>query len=310
MPDIQGDVLSSKEGRMGQRAPAAGEGLPETACAPDLFSRFDGLPAIDPAREFGPIRWFLGWGPGGPGDLRKGGWAKNIFDSLSFNPDDTRWGRWIKEILASAFLAIAWLGALASEIWITRPGPPGGCKRKGVKTVRADVQAKELVGMLTARSTEYQTKLDYAAMQYFCPTETLSAGAAVTAYPSWEIDAQGLHDYTALNNVCPTAADIMAQSGQSRPSAGDWNRLHQRGQLPDHEYRMEMRRLGWLSDSYVAAFDQAQEWWPANLTIIDWMRRGIVNNDAVQGLKLDEGFDDALTDRPQKWLKGVDTSTE
>jgi hypothetical protein len=71
-----------------------------------------------------------------------------------------------------------------------------------------------------------------------------------------------------------------------------------------------MRRLGWLSDDYVSWFDKAQEWWPANVQAVDWMRRGIVSNDAVKSLRLDDGFDDALGDRPKKWLKGADTDDE
>jgi hypothetical protein len=295
-----------------QRAPAKGPGLPNNACADDLFTRIDELrPPADDHGTF-PVRYFLGFVKNvpHPAFIHPDSWMGKVV--LSFRTTDADKGafRIAKILLLQSLVILVYgLGFFADFVATLKIGP-GHAADPRLKDVRADIAAKELVGRITGVNVEHATQIDQVARNYLDPTETLTPGDAVSAYLADEIDEQAVDDYGRAGNRCTFATQVMVATQQVHPDQATLIELCYKGVIDRTRADQEFRRIGYLSSEYVEWQHELHKWWPDSGTLVTWMRHGITHEQPAKGLDLDRDFADAYGDEQKKWAASLGLSDD
>src|SRR5271165_4045475 len=94
-----------------QRGPVTGGGLPGTACAPDLFTRFDALQGLPNDAAQGPIRDKLGFDLKQPMSSKPGSFIRTIFQAVSPPKDSGPFKAALFGVAAFWWLAYWWIKA-------------------------------------------------------------------------------------------------------------------------------------------------------------------------------------------------------
>lgn len=295
-----------------QREPTKETGLPANACAPDLFTRIDGLKAnAAPHADF-PVRWYLGFGDPLPNfkKIRGDSWLWKLVQNFAGKPEDSKWWATLKDLFTGILVFIVWAAGFWADVLAASKVGPGGCKDDRLKEIKADIAAKEIIGRFMGVNVEHTVQIDVYARNYLCPTETLTGGEAIAAYLADEIDQQAVEDYNRADNRCPHATAVNVATGQQRLGAAELDTLLDRNHITREQYNAEMRKLGWLSSQYVEWLQDLSTWWPDQGTLLNWMRRKTTREAEAQRLGWDDGFADAYNDEAKKWAGNLDLTDE
>ncbi len=219
-----------------QRAPANGPGLPGTACAPDLFTRIDRLTGLPINDRQGPIRAFLGfnlqippsWDPPIEWTL-PGSFVRSVFMAFSPGQDDPWYIAFVKKLVRLLMVLFWWLVGWLGDTHLAFQNAPRGCNNAKWQAAAADKVGKELVAKWVGFDPSMYTRISAYALNYICPTITISAGDAIQQYLVDSMTAEQMHDYAQLNGLCTLAADVIVDNQQYRTSMGDATVLWRRG---------------------------------------------------------------------------------
>ena len=139
-----------------QRAKSDEPGLPLTACAPDLFTRFDQLQPTEATKKGYPVRFYMGFTDALPSreTIRPDSWIGRLIDGLEGNPKDWPQGRpnWIVVTLYYLEQGIIWwfwLLGYQADLLVKAKALLKGTKNLQLQEVAADVASKEIQGKWT-----------------------------------------------------------------------------------------------------------------------------------------------------------------
>jgi hypothetical protein len=300
-----------------QRAKSDQPGLPLTACAPDLFTRFDQLKPTR-ATELGfPVRFYMGFTEPLPNraTIRPDSWLGRLINGIEGDPKAFPKGRpnWIVVFLyyfEEAIIWWFWLLGYQADLLVKAKALLKGSRNPQLQEVSADIASKEIQGKWTGTDVSWATAIDQLARNYYTPTETISPGEAQGAYLANVIDRQALEDYSAVSKQCKVATDIRVETSQQRPDVGTMLQLQHRGIVDEQRVDLQARELGWLKSEYVQW--QKELFWelPSPGEFIGWMRSGITSEETAASLQLDNGFDLAYNEEKRKWAEAAGLKDE
>jgi hypothetical protein len=290
-----------------QEKPAEGPGLPGTTCAPDLFDRIEKIGDVAEVAAGFPVRYFLGFTTPLPdlNKLRPNSWMAKMVEALEPKQKDA-WALWLaKQQVTIIFATIVWLLGIWADIMVLARRGPGTCKHPGLKTIKADIAAKELMCKLSLTNPEWHVKIDEYARNYLCPTETMDVGTAIGAFLHDDMSRAEAVKFGKLHNLCPAATEALIEERKSRPVIQQLVTLYRRGELTEEEYYAEARALGWIDTEYVTLHHTLSQWWPSPSEVIGAARRGVVEDQAAQAFGLDRYFAAAYTEDVAAKLRGA-----
>jgi hypothetical protein len=295
-----------------QRAVATGEGLPRTACAPDLFTRIDALKGKDSPHAEWPVRFYLGFGTPLPDfqQLRGDGFVWQVVVALGGKPGDGAILRRGKDLATGVIIMIVWMLGFLADVMTSAKLAIGGKNDPAIKEISADIAAKELTARLSGSDPTWATAIDQLARNYLVPTVTIDAGQAVSAYLAGVIDVTAAHDYSRMQAVCDLATDAVIDTQQSRLAAAELLDAARRGIITDERADAEIRQLGWLKSEYVEWQRELAKWVPDQGFFVGWMLRGTTHDSPAKGWELDKYFEASYGEQEKKWAKAAGLSDE
>lgn len=293
-----------------QRAKSEEPGLPQTACAPDLFSRFDDLKPTQ-ATELGyPVRYYMGFNEEFPSrkTIRPGSWLGKVIDGIEINSRGGKgsrpnWLVWLLWGVEELLMWWMWLLGYQADLLVKAKNTLKGAKNTQMQEVNADIASKQIQAKWTGTDVSWATAIDELARKYYVPTETISPGEAQSAYYANVIDRNALEDYSLLSAQCKVATEIRVETGQQRPDVQSLLSLWHRHTIDQQRAEQQIRELGWLKSEYVQW--QEELWWqlPQSGQFVSWMRSGFLDEKTAAALNLDSDFDSAYSDDVKRWAE-------
>src|SRR5271165_231607 len=239
-----------------QRDPATGKGVPGTACADDMFTRFDQLTDVEGPGKDNPVRWYLGFLPAGQvgqnNQVSKGGPRDVQFNKFVAKVDAWMWPgkdagfveRALRYTAILWFNAIIWTAGFIADQLITLAALPDIPNKAGLRRVLADMAQKSIVCQITGQDKEWSTQVDIYARNYLCPTLIVPAAAAVSCHLHDIYTEEEMIDYGRANGLCDQATRAMFTDGQTRLAAADYEELYRRQYIGQPVWAQRMRELG------------------------------------------------------------------
>ncbi len=151
-------------------------------------------------------------------------------------------------------------------------------------------------------------RLNDQIINYNCTTELMSAAEANSCYladtidyPTWSchVKAEGYDEREQAPSVW---------AGRSRPGTLDVLNLFRRNEIPEGDFRQQMRALGWLDDGEIDQFVKAQKAIPTLPDIVRMMVRDAADEDVALTFQYDKDFENKFTGVLKTWAiaNGVD----
>jgi hypothetical protein len=296
-----------------QRGQKAGQGLPGTACAPDLFSRIDGLQPLPQVIRQMPVRNALGFGldkagqPGGPFDLQQGAWAFLVYDTLEGPANAGFWRRQLGTLAGVIFLCWLWAVGWVADQFIAVANIPAGCDRDKLLTVRADILAKQKQAEWVGGDADFATRIDTYARDYLCPTVMVTASDATAASLAGEMDDPEWLDYCKANALCEVSARIIRDTQRFRVGIAQVVELWRRDLIGDDQVPEFLRRVGVIDTDQVGWIERLAAERPGIGDVVRRAQLGVYNEGRAARLGL-TGEQDALPkpgDNSPSFAKGV-----